>query len=233
VGHHSEKRHRRDLERIDNHMRQAIASSQKAEHYEQAAEAAECNTAISSDDPDAVDNLREKLAELEALQTEMKADNAKLRKAKIAVGSDDIEGQMRTAGLSEHSIKELVSLGRVCPYHCRPYYRHPAYELSNNNANIKRVRDRITILERRQAEPEREAIEGDGFTISEDKEWNRILIEFNGKPASSVRDYLKSNGWRWAPSRLAWVCHLNGNGRMYAKWAAEKLPELLPQTVDA
>src|SRR5690606_38121523 len=34
VGHHSEKRHRRDLERIDNRMRRSIEEDKKAEHYQ-------------------------------------------------------------------------------------------------------------------------------------------------------------------------------------------------------
>jgi hypothetical protein len=40
VGHHSERGHRRDLERADNAMRQSIAESAKAEHYERSAEVA-------------------------------------------------------------------------------------------------------------------------------------------------------------------------------------------------
>ena len=54
-----------------------------------------------------------------------------------------------------------------------------------------------------------------------------MLIEFDGKPPEEVRRYLKEHGWRWAPSRCAWVRHLNGNGKAYAKLATEKLPGLL------
>jgi len=41
VGHHSERRHRRDLDRIDNGMRRSVEEGRKAEHYEQRAETAE------------------------------------------------------------------------------------------------------------------------------------------------------------------------------------------------
>lgn len=41
VGHHSEGRHRRDLDKIDNAMRKSCEAQDKAEHYEQRAEAAE------------------------------------------------------------------------------------------------------------------------------------------------------------------------------------------------
>ncbi len=41
VGHHSEKRHRRDLEKIDNSMRKSVEASEKAEYYENKAVNAE------------------------------------------------------------------------------------------------------------------------------------------------------------------------------------------------
>jgi hypothetical protein len=227
VGHHSEKRHRRDLERIDNHHRKAVEASQKAEHYERKAQAAENNTAISSDDPDAVAKLTEKLAALEAHQKQLKAENRACRKAKVTLETADKAEALRAAGVSEAGIRSLIRLAQICPHHCKPYLKHPSYELSNNNANIKRVRDRIKSLEARIEAVAAEPIEGDGFTISEDTDWGRILIEFDRKPCQAARDYLKSHGWRWARSRLAWVRHLNTNGRTYAQWAAEKLPELL------
>ena len=89
------------------------------------------------------------------------------------------------------------------------------------------MRERIAELEVRATELEAAPVEGHGFRISEDAEWGRILIEFDGKPSEEVRKYLKSYGWRWAPSRSAWVCHLNNRGRAYAQMAAEKLPGLL------
>lgn len=41
VGHHSEKRHRRDIERIDNNMRKSIEADEKAEYYANKVENAE------------------------------------------------------------------------------------------------------------------------------------------------------------------------------------------------
>jgi hypothetical protein len=40
VGHHSEKRHRSDLARADNHMRKAVEATEKRDHYRQRAAAA-------------------------------------------------------------------------------------------------------------------------------------------------------------------------------------------------
>ena len=54
VGHHSEKRHRRDLDRIHNNMRKSIELSEKAEYYADKAKGVENNNSISSDDPEAI-----------------------------------------------------------------------------------------------------------------------------------------------------------------------------------
>ena len=227
VGHHSERRHRSLIERADRDMRASCEASAKAKYWEQRAEAAEKNRAVSADDPEALEKLREKLTGLEAIQERLKADNKALRKAKISPDDSEATEKMQAAGVSPQGITSLARLVRICRYHCEPYYKHPTYTLTNNNANIKRVRKRIEELERRAEIPAAAPIAGDGFVIKEDTEWGRILIEFNGKPNERARSYLKSFGWRWAPSRSAWVRRLSHDGRARAKWAAEELPKLL------
>lgn len=80
VGHHSEGRHRRDLERIHNGMTKSIEATEKAEYYENKANNALDTRVISSDDPDAIKKLREKLVCLEKQRTEYKEYNKKARK---------------------------------------------------------------------------------------------------------------------------------------------------------
>ena len=65
VGHHSEGRDRRYRARIEGKHRKGYELYKKAEHYTDAAEGAENNTAIFSDDPSAPDQLAEKIARLE------------------------------------------------------------------------------------------------------------------------------------------------------------------------
>lgn len=79
VGHHSEKRHRADLKRSDNAMRKALDEHGKAEHYARKA-AGVGKGGISSDDPEAVVKLKEKLAKLEEKREAYKAHNKKARK---------------------------------------------------------------------------------------------------------------------------------------------------------
>lgn len=81
VGHHSENRHRRMLERSDNLMRRAIQESKEADRLERLADSTESNPAISSDDPDAIAKLREKLAAMEGERERVKAANRAARKA--------------------------------------------------------------------------------------------------------------------------------------------------------
>src|SRR5216683_1919141 len=70
VGHHSERRHRRDLARHDRLMRKVIATDKRAKELAQ--RASTVTRAISSDDPDAPDKLRERIAKLERDQAAMK-----------------------------------------------------------------------------------------------------------------------------------------------------------------
>ncbi len=64
VGHHSQRRHERDLARIDRGYRKSFALSDRATELERRASSAEKARTVFSDDPEAIDKLREKLARL-------------------------------------------------------------------------------------------------------------------------------------------------------------------------
>ena len=74
VGHHSERRHRRDLDRIHRKMGEGIEADKKSAYYAHKA-AAVGSAGISSDDPAAVAKLKEKLTQLEEAHAAMKAAN--------------------------------------------------------------------------------------------------------------------------------------------------------------
>src|SRR5262245_35957501 len=82
VGHHSERRHRRTLEKSDNAMRRGVEDSRAAEEMSSRAANIEAavDAAIYRDDPDAIERLTAKIAELEAQRTRYKAENAAYRK---------------------------------------------------------------------------------------------------------------------------------------------------------
>lgn len=138
VGHHSEKRHRRTLERSDNAMRAGVESqrmaesmSSRADNIEQAAE-----HAIYSDDPDAVDRLRERIADLEAERTRYKAENAAYRK-----GNDAYAAYLGITPEQAAKRRETIEAGYSW---CRQ--PHPSYSLQNLGGNITRLRKRLAFL---------------------------------------------------------------------------------------
>lgn len=73
IGHHSEKRHRKDLDRIDNEMRKSIQESEKADYYRNKVDNIDNSKVISSDDPKAIEKLQARIEELEKAKVEVKA----------------------------------------------------------------------------------------------------------------------------------------------------------------
>lgn len=212
VGHHSEGRHRRDLARIDNAFRKAHESHKLAEHYDQKAAAAESNNAISSDDPEAIDRLREKLADLEARQSRMRAVNAAYR----AFAKNPASLDKSTLSDSDKAL--------IRSFVCERWQKGPyeSYQMSNNLANVKRVQQRIAQLEAqavRASESPAEPIMGDGWRIEEDTADNRLLILFDAKPGEELRKRFKQSGFRWSPTRGAWCRQLNNAARSSARYA--------------
>lgn len=154
---------------------------------------------ISSDDPLALVKLQQKLASLEATQRTMKAVNAYYRRHKTLDGCTDI---------SEDMILKLKSdMASTWHLEDKPF---ASFALSNNNANIKRTKERIAELEKRQSETtEGWTFEGGEVVIN--TELNRLQIFFEEKPDDDLRSELKSRGFRWAPSQNAWQRQLTDN----------------------
>jgi len=141
VGHHSEGRHRRDVARIESGMRQGIEHSDKAQDFRRRADGIESqlDRAIYSDDDDAVEKLRERVADLEAERDRIKRFNATARK-----GSPDF------SILTERETAELLSVAKHAAYQLGKGGSFPAYKLTNLAGNIKRNRDRLAQLEARR-----------------------------------------------------------------------------------
>lgn len=216
VGHHSEGRDRRYRERIHNTFGKAFATMDKADHYEQ--KAASVGTGgISSDDPDAANKLKEKLKSLKCSHEWMKNVNAVIRKGKTP---DKQIPALVALGMTEAQAAELLK-----PDFCGRIGFAP-YSLQNSNANIRRVEQRVRELERaaeRNVTVEREC---DGYTYREDADENRVMFLFDDKPDAAIRAMLKSHGFKWSPTRTAWVRMLNNAGR----YAAERVRRELDKT---
>jgi hypothetical protein len=217
VGHHSEGRDRRYRQRIHDNFGKGFAHLEKAEAL--AARAESVGTGgISSDDPEAIAKLKAELEGLEANQERMKAANKVIR-ARAGDEEEQVNGLVALGWLTSEKARELVRpdfCGRI---------GFPAYSLSNNNANMARIRLRIKDLEkRREAAPV--AAEGKGYTYKEDPEENRVMFMFDGKPDEAVRGILKSHAFKWSPSRGAWVRQLTGSGVYAGQCVRERLDKL-------
>jgi hypothetical protein len=212
VGHHSEGRHRRDLARINSGYDKSIEASHKAEYYREKARAAENNKSISSDDPEAVVKLREKIEKAEHQQEIMKSANKIIRKKKLSE-DEKVTELIKLDGITEATARELLK-----PDFCGRL-GFAGYATTNNNANIRRMKKR---LEELQVTATQETIEiqvGE-VQIIDNTEDNRVQVFFPGKPSEEVRDFLKSHGFRWARSVGAWQRHRNAWALDLAKQAA-------------
>jgi hypothetical protein len=219
VGHHSEKRDRNYRGKINRLQDKAMESSSKAKYYEERAAIAESNTAISSDDPQALTKLREKLDAMMELQELMKAANKIIRNKKL---SDDEKVQK----LTEHNIKESHARKLLLPDFAGRI-GFPQYRLTNNNQNMARVKERILKLEKLgKMESKEEVI--NGIRIYTNVEENRLQVFFPNKPDEITRKALKGNGFRWSPTEGAWQRQISTS----AEYLAKQIASNVVQTID-
>lgn len=177
--------------------------------------------AVKSDDPEVLDFLRAKLAGLEEAHALMVSANAYYRKNKTLEGFEGIPADTM-AWITRPGVYLPGGRngdGSPLAFYGKPF---PTYELTNSNANIKRVKQRIETLEAVKASKSIEE-EHDGYTYRENAEAMRVQLRFDGKPDDETRALLKRNGFRWAPSLGVWQRQLNDNG----KYAAHRVMEVL------
>lgn len=157
---------------------------------------------IKSGDEDAIERLEEKLEALKDAQETMKTVNKALRMKDAGKGDEEL----RNMGYSDEEIKKFREpdfCGRV---------GFPNYALQNNNANIRRVEDRLQSLKSAKEKGTQET-ENKFFRVVENTEIMRLQIFFDDKPDAEVREILKANGFRWAPSLSAWQRQLTSNAK--------------------
>ena len=210
-GHHNEGRHRRAISRSDAAMRKGVDLDRHARTAESSAKNA--GRAITSDDPEAVEALEDRIEALEYMRDRAKTINKEFRRSKDA-------GLELIAELDDGKLKRDATMG--LKYHAKPF---ASYWFQNTGANIRRLKKRLEDIKaaKSQSVSDRVVTYGVGFQIREDVEAMRIRIFFDGKPDAETRTLLKSNGWRWAPSVGAWQRLINDAGRRSAQKIAEVL----------
>ena len=203
---------RRYRDKIGKKMDQSIAASDKADYYERKAEAAENNTAISSDDPEAVAKLQEKLERLQTQQTFMKNVNAYYRKYGTCRGCGGLTDER--ADKYDQAVKDGP------PWENTPF---ASFMLTNNSAEIRRIEKRLKSLTEAK-ELGYTGWEFDGGRVEANADKNRLQIFFDEIPSEDVRKELKGRGFKWARSEGAWQRQLSNN----AIYAASRIEAIKP-----
>ena len=217
VGHHSEQRHRKHLKRIDAKVQKGFDASNKAEYYEGKVRAVENNKAIFSDDPEAVTKLKVKIEKLDLLQQQMKATN-KIVKSKKKNYTQEQKMENLKILFPKSPESNLYKLFN--PDYCGRI-GFASYQLTNNNANIRRLKKRLEELQRKSEEKTKEYFIND-VKVIENTEENRIQLFFDSIPDVEIRTKLKQNGFRWSRYNGCWQRHLNNAGRYATKYVLVK-----------
>jgi len=201
VGHHSEGKMRRQIARAHAAMVKGCELHDKAKAVAARAEGVG-QGGISSDDPNAAEKIKAKLAALEIQADQENKWNAQIRKGGAAA--------MINAPEDERA-RVAASIAKW------PYMQRGYYVVANRRAEIRRLKARLEVLAK-AAERQHVELEGpSGCKVVQNVEANRVQILFDGKPDADVRAKLKGLGFRWAPSEGAWQRHLNNAGVYAAK----------------
>ena len=207
VGHHSERGHRADLKRINNNMRKSIEHNAKARYYEDKAQTIDNNRAVYSDDPQAIQKLKQRLTDLEEYQTWMKTINKLCRSKKLT------DEQIAERLEDEYGCIASVAHGLLNPQYSYQKRGFQTWRLSNNGANIRRIQERIEQLVKAETEETSEKMVGE-VRLVDSVEHNRLQIFFSDKPSAEVRTLLKQQGFRWSRQQGCWQRH-RSNTAMY------------------
>lgn len=88
-----------------------------------------------------------------------------------------------------------------------------SFYLTNNSAEIRRIKQRIATITIYQQEVASVQTSGElpeypfpGGRIVENIPENRLQIFFEEKPVKEIREKLKHQGFRWTPSNGSWQC---------------------------
>ena len=165
---------------------------------------------IMKGDADAAERLREKIALAEDRQVMMRKVNAAIRKHARTGRDAQVAALIDLGCVGEKHADELLKpdfAGRV---------GFADYQFKNNGAEIRRLKSRLTEVERAKSEQPTE-LEGERARLEDCPADNRVRLHFPDKPDAATRERLKRSGFRWAPSLGCWQAYRNHNAIEVAK----------------
>jgi hypothetical protein len=193
VGHHSEKAHRRVLDRSWNAMGKACELSKLADHHVSKAAGLACALAhnIFSDDPDALENIQARIDANEAKRDTMKKVNALYRKKDVA--------GLAAMGVSYEGLKaKLAEAGGY--WGSAP---HLPYEMTNLGARIRTDKERLGFIKRQQANTAAAEASPSGVLIQQSAGSDYVRVIFAEKPERSILNDLRGAGFHWGAGHWA------------------------------
>ena len=153
---------------------------------------------------DPITDMRSQIEFAEQNQKTMKAANAIIRGRKT-----DAE---KVGLLVELNISETAATKLLEPDWCgRKGFAD--YQLKNNSANIRRMRERLAELEKKATAETHESVRPDGIKVVANAEDDRLQIFFPGKPGAETIQNLKRRGWHWSPRNKCWQRQLTQAAR--------------------
>lgn len=155
---------------------------------------------------DPVAEMRANIEKAEKSQEKMKAVNKIVQNKKLS-DAEKVEKIAVKLNISEQKAAALLQpdfCGRI---------GFPAYMLTNNLSNIRRMRDRLAELEKRAAAETKETERPDGIKVVENASADRLQIFFPSKPDAETIQRLKRNAWKWSPSNGCWQRQLTANAK--------------------
>lgn len=185
------KTHNQEVEKLKNKLAK-IAKNTPAEQYE-------TGEVVKSVDVNAIAKLQDKIKQLE----EKKEYIYRQQKAEKEYKKSKDSSVFEKYDIKKEDVEEMLDEINRYGY---ALYSSPA----NINAEIRRIRERITGLEKNQSKGEEEILI-EGGKIVKNGATQRLQIFFDGIPDKDVREKLKKHAFKWAPSVKAWQRTLTPN----------------------
>ena len=185
------KTHNQEVEKLKNKLAK-IAKNTPADQYE-------TGEVVKSVDVNAIAKLQDKIKQLE----EKKEYIYRQQKAEKEYKKSKDSSVFEKYDIKKEDVEEMLDEINRYGY---ALYSSPA----NINAEIRRIRERITGLEKNQSKGEEEILI-EGGKIVKNGATQRLQIFFDSIPDKDVREKLKKHAFKWAPSVKAWQRTLTPN----------------------
>jgi hypothetical protein len=151
--------------------------------------------AIRTGSANAVAQLEEKIAKLEATQEFMKAANKVIKDKKL-----DQDGKVEALLSLDDDITEATAVKILTVPDCFSIIGFAKFELTNNGANIRRLKEQLEKAKRLADQVTTEKMIG-AVRVVNNCEDDRLELHFPERTSKEVYAELKAHGFRYTPSK--------------------------------